>query len=220
MPTPSPARPIEHPAAARVLLDAESRRWFRPFFAQSCTVAEAARSLGEKPNSVLYRVRQWLGLGLLEIVAEETRRGRTVRLYRSVAEAFFVPHRITTSEDLLELQRLLNGPYIERIYQGLMEVAQAHTPDWGVRFDPPQDGPIRITAVPDPSGKAASEPAALAPSLWSIVPELRLEPEDAQSMRQELLEVLAKYRRKNGRKAYIFCAGLVPTRLEANSKSV
>lgn len=207
-----PACVLQTSTAAQVLLDAESRRWFQPFFGQASSVADAARSLDEKPNSVLYRVRQWLELGLLKVESEEPRRGRVVKLYGSVADAFFVPHALSSSLDLVEWQWALNRPYLEQLFAGLMQVAQDHAPDWGVRFDAPQNGESRISAVPDPTDpRSVSESLApLAPSLWSIVPELHLEAQDAEAMRQELLGVVSKYRQKSGGKSYICCVGLAP----------
>lgn len=120
--------------AAQVLLDRQACTWFRPFFGRPSMVSEAARSLGRPANSVLYRVRQWQRLGLLQIVLEERRRGRTVRHYRSAADHFFIPQALTHAHDLTELLRMINAPYLELSYASQVAFARQLSPNWGVRF--------------------------------------------------------------------------------------
>jgi hypothetical protein len=52
----------------------------------------------------LYRIRTFLAAGLISIVREEPRRGRAIKVYRSVHDAYFIPLEITpfgTLEDRL-----------------------------------------------------------------------------------------------------------------------
>lgn len=57
-PSPEHVHTVADEAAAQVLLGAEARRWFAPFLARTSSVSAAAKLLGEKPNSVLYRVKR------------------------------------------------------------------------------------------------------------------------------------------------------------------
>ncbi len=132
-PSPEHVHVVADEAAAQVLLGAEARRWFAPFLARTSSVSAAAKLLGEKPNSVLYRVKRWRELGLLEVQREEARRGRTLKLYRSVADAFFVPHGVSSSETLVELLHHTNAPYLDTLYRGLVSAARTLSPDWGVQ---------------------------------------------------------------------------------------
>jgi hypothetical protein len=91
---------IQDPEQARLLSDPESFRYFRPFFARDCTVARAAKELGSKVDTVLYRVKLFVEAGLLKIVETETRRGRPIKIYRSSADAYFIPFAVTPFEDI------------------------------------------------------------------------------------------------------------------------
>jgi hypothetical protein len=84
---------------ARLLSDPESFRYFAPFLSRACTVSQAAKELGCKVDTMLYRVKTFLEAGLLNIVKTETRRGRTIKVYRSSADAYFVPFAVTPFED-------------------------------------------------------------------------------------------------------------------------
>ena len=56
---------------------------------------------------MLYRIKTLLRAGLLEVVREEPRKGRAVKIYRSVHDAYFVPFTMTpyaTLEERLEVQ--------------------------------------------------------------------------------------------------------------------
>lgn len=66
--------------------------FFEPFLAREGTVREVAAVLACKPNSLLARVRRFLACGLLEVVREVPRPGRAVKVYRSTADVYFVPH--------------------------------------------------------------------------------------------------------------------------------
>ncbi len=67
-------------------------------------------------NTMLYRIKTLLRAGLLEVVREQRRKGRAVKIYRSVHNAYFVPFRVTpyaTLEERLEVQA-------EPIFAGLI----------------------------------------------------------------------------------------------------
>ena len=59
----------------------------------------AARELDCKVNALHYRVRTFLDAGLLKIVREEKRAGLPVKVYRSVADAFFIPFELSQHTD-------------------------------------------------------------------------------------------------------------------------
>ena len=83
------------PLQARLLSDATSRRYFLPFLARTRSVSEAAREAGCALDAMHYRVKRFLGAGLLSVVGERRRAGRPIKLYRSVGEAFVIPFGLT-----------------------------------------------------------------------------------------------------------------------------
>src|SRR5699024_12715119 len=84
------------------LHDPALRKTLEPFLGRDCAVAEAARQPGSLPNTVLARVRRWLGLGLLVQTRTEKRAGRAVKHYRTTADAWFVPFDNTSAATLAE----------------------------------------------------------------------------------------------------------------------
>ncbi|CAA9325373.1 MAG: hypothetical protein AVDCRST_MAG61-2566, partial [uncultured Friedmanniella sp.] len=101
---------------ARFLTDPAKKTFFVPFLARERRVAEAAAEVGCSINRMLYQVRTLLGSGLLEVVREERRAGRAVRVYRSVHDAYFVPFS-ATPYDTLEQRILVQG---DPIWAGLI----------------------------------------------------------------------------------------------------
>lgn len=81
---------------ADLLTTAESQHYFRPFLARDVTASAVAAELGSDLNRVLYRIRTFLAAGLIKVVREEPRRGRAVKVYRSVHDAYFIPFEVTT----------------------------------------------------------------------------------------------------------------------------
>ena len=195
-------------AAARVLLDAEARRWFVPFLAQSSSISAAARTLGEKPNSVLYRVKRWLELGLLEVAREELRKGRTVKHYRSTSDAFFIPHSASSSETLVELLRDTNAPYLDTLYQSVVSAARALSSDWGVQLSR-VGTTVKVSAAVAP-GEVYDPLNRESPAVLEQFTRLQLDFEDAKAFQLELLNLLKNYGRKQGAQRYVSYLALAP----------
>lgn len=91
---------IKDAEQARLLSDPESFRYFSPFLARDCTVSQAAKELGCNVDTMLYRVKTFVEAGLLKIVETENRRGRPIKVYRSSADAYFVPFAVTPFDDV------------------------------------------------------------------------------------------------------------------------
>jgi hypothetical protein len=85
---------------ARLLSDPKHSRYFEPFVARDCTVSQAAKEVGCNVDTMLYRVKTFLQLGLLKIVKTQQRRGRPINVYRSSAEQYFIPFEVTPFEDV------------------------------------------------------------------------------------------------------------------------
>ena len=94
---------------ARLLTEPVSKEFFKPFLAceRSASEAAAVMQIRCSLNTMLYRVKTLLRAGLLEVVREEPRKGRAIKIYRSVHDAYFVPFTMTpyaTLEERLEVQ--------------------------------------------------------------------------------------------------------------------
>lgn len=89
-------------AQAEALTDPARLRFLVPFLARARTVGAVAREMGAHPDTVLYRVRTLVELGLLRVDREEPRRGRAIKHYRSSADGYFVPFHASPYADLEE----------------------------------------------------------------------------------------------------------------------
>lgn len=101
---------------ALFLTDPARKMFFLPFLARERRIAEAAAEVGCSINRMLYQVRTLLGCGLLQVMREEPRAGRAVRVYRSVHDAYFVPFS-ATPYDTLEQRITVQG---DPIWAGLV----------------------------------------------------------------------------------------------------
>jgi hypothetical protein len=201
---------LTNPKAARVLMDGESRRWFMPFFNQSSTVSQAARQLGESPNSVLYRVKAWCKLGLLEVVATRTQGKRRVKEYASVAQEFFMPYQISQTEDLIDLVRTLNTAYNELLFKSYVMAGQHLSVVWGVQFSRVGQNEYRISPATAPGQEWNPFTAQNPATLNDFNTNLRLDFADAKALQLELHQVVQKYVKKQGQQGYICHIALAP----------
>ncbi len=93
---------VTDPEQARLLTEPVSKEFFKPFLAHERSAAEAADILKAGLNTTLYRIKTLLRAGLLEVTRERPRKGRAVKLYRSVYDAYFVPFSVTPYATLEE----------------------------------------------------------------------------------------------------------------------
>ena len=93
---------VTDPEQARLLTEPVSKEFFKPFLAHERSAAEAAEILKASLNTTLYRIKTLLRAGLLEVTRERPRKGRAVKLYRSVHDAYFVPFHVTPYATLEE----------------------------------------------------------------------------------------------------------------------
>lgn len=98
---------VRDPEQARLLSDPRALTYFEPFLARTRSVSEAAEELDCPLDRLYYRVRRFLGAGLLRVVEERPRAGRAIKRYRSVADAFVVPFEVTPYAELEERLRTL-----------------------------------------------------------------------------------------------------------------
>ena len=125
---------VTNPEAANLLADPAQLELLEPFFRGDVVLGELAKERGLKLNTLLYRVNKLVDLGLVEVVREEPRRGKPVKVYRAAARAFFVPFENTTSVSLGEL---LGGMTLEGgrlFHREAAKALQTLAPSWGLRI--------------------------------------------------------------------------------------
>jgi hypothetical protein len=139
---------------AQLLSDPISKEFFKPFLAQERSVTQAARESECNVNTMLYRVKTLHAAKLIKVTRKEKRKGREIKYYRSVHDAYFIPFRLTsyaTLEERLEAQgkpifAMLLNAYAHALKQN------AHFGNYLLRG--PMGGVMTTDLVPDltPSG--------------------------------------------------------------------
>jgi len=210
---------ISDPDAASVLTNPHTLRQLETFLARALSVSEAARETGEKPNTVLSRVRRFLKLGLLEVAEELPRKGRAVKLYRTVAEGFFVPYEVTSAESLEAAMAERDGYWEALLRRNVVRARSEDVGSWGTRIYRDARGRLQVQAAVTPDENyimlSPERPAVL--SAWRDA--VYLDFEDAKALQREMFFLLKRYQQKRGAQRYILHLGMAPVQDERSRKT-
>ncbi len=201
---------IQDPKAASILTNPASLRQLEPFLARDCSISQAAKETGVKANTVLSRVRRLLDLGLLKVSRVLARKGRSIKLYRSSSEMFFVPYE-ATSADTLETALAEREAYWEtQLRKNVVRARMEDIGSWGTRIYRDKRGRLQVQTAVTPernySALDADGPAVL--SAWRD--SLYLDFEDAKTLQREMFSLLKSYQQKRGSQHYIVHLGIAP----------
>lgn len=203
-------RVISDPAAADALVNPYTLRQLEPFLGREATVSEAARDSGDKPNTVLARLRRFKRLGLVAVVREQKRAGRAIKVYRSVADVFFVPFEATRAETLEALMAERDGYYERLLRRGVVRARSESVGSWGTRIYRDARGRLQLQMALTPGENLTlldpGQPAVL--SAWRD--SVYLDYPDAKALQRELFALLERYQQKEGAQRYIVRLGLAP----------
>lgn len=201
---------ITDPAAAAALMDPSTLRHLAPFIGAEKSVARAADESGESPNTTLKRVRRFMVLGLLEVAQEVPRAGRAIKLYRSVAQVYFVPFEATGAESL-EAGLAERDGYYERLLRRNVVRARLDTiGTWGTRIYRDGRGRLQVQTAVTPDANVTSLDKAAPAVLSAWRDGVMLEFEDAKALQSELFSTLQRYLRKNGPQRYVVHVAMAP----------
>ena len=196
--------------AAAFLVNPEGQRFLTPFLEVERTVSSAAQDLGIPTNSLLYRVKQMVSLGILGVVRQEARAGRALKIYRSVANAFFVPFELTDAATLQDLLSPLDAHWQKLFARNSTKVLLEHSPDLGLQLWRGETGELYIKPA-EGAGKLLDFAELPMFAFWSA--GLFLDDEAARNFRTELLELYQRYSNRESSKPkrrYITHLALAP----------
>jgi hypothetical protein len=164
--------------AALLFTQPQQRRLLLWFARRPKSVGEAAAALGMDLKRAHYFIRRLADLGLLVVAGERRRAGRPVKLYRAVADSFFIPHVVSPrgfGDDLA-------GELRESLARELMHG------EGGILFTANKEGAVRgrLVGAPGPGGGA---------EMWRV---LRLSRAEVAALRQDLAALLNRYQRRPG----------------------
>ncbi len=179
-------------------------------------MSRAAAELGMGGNALLVRVRRFVRIGLLGVVREEPRKGRAVKVYRAVADGFFVPY---TASPFHTPEAWLVADYAgreEQLARGAMRAGLAWgeargTPTFGKRVFKRPDGVLEADFAFS-FGAGADLLEAEAPAVMSYFVETDLDEESAKQLQRELFDLLGRYERRGEGKRYLLRLGLAPVK--------
>ena len=183
---------VRDPRAAAVFVDPKSRRILMGFVRSPLSVGEATAAFNLNLKSLHYHVRRLVDFGLLVEVGKRPRDGRPIKLYRTVAKAFYVSG---------DLAPKLFGDDLSREMRECLERRASRT-DTGIIFAASRAGAPRARTLVSERGPVA------AIEMWRV---LRLDPQEADGLRKELLGVLTRYERAastNGGEVFLVHAAL------------
>jgi len=185
----SKAFTVTDPRAAAALIDPQSQAMVLAFH-RSRSLAEVARALDLDLKRLHHHVLRFCRLGLLEIAETRPRAGRPVKLYSTVAQAFFVPHAAAPE---LVTERLARELRVS------LRTAAAR-PGKGLVFQADALGAPRMEAI-----RGDGPPEAM--ETWRT---LRLSPEDRAAFAAELDGLIARFAQGGRGPAYIVHAAIAP----------
>ncbi|HEX7022819.1 MAG TPA: hypothetical protein VF171_08165 [Trueperaceae bacterium] len=201
---------MRDPKAADLLTDPVALHQLEPFLGRERTVSQAAQETGDKPNTVLSRVRRFQDAGLLEVAGVQPRKGRAIKLYRTTADIFFVPYEATTAETLESALAERDAYWEELLRHNVVRARTGDVGSWGTRIYRDARGRLQVQSALTPDTNYTmldpGRPAAL--SAWRD--SVYLDYDDAKALQREMFALLKRYQKKQGAQRYILRLGMAP----------
>ncbi len=174
-----------------MLIDHAVVQYLLPFLGTECSAADAARSLDVTLDVLLPRVRRFVGAGILRQSGERTRKGRPIKLYRTIADEFFVPSSVLELSDARLPDRHYETQMDAAFLTAVDHFAQL-APDIGLRVYRHEDLVDVRGAVT--SGVNVPFDSPHAPPVMREWRTIALTPARAKQLQGDLLRVLAEAR--------------------------
>ena len=177
---------IHDPRAAAVFTRSPLRRILLQFAAQPRNLAEVAGALGLDLKQLHHAVTKLCRLGLVEVVAEQARAGRAIKLYQCSSASYFIPTRVAPEPFSRGLAKELQEA-IARDAAAALE---------GMAFTLDDQGRVAGRMVQRKGAKTAAPLDS-----WRI---LRLSAAQAQQLKEELGAVLDRWQGETDRKGAVY----------------
>mgnify|MGYP001770959269 CR=1 FL=1 len=208
----SSSQVVSNVAAARTVIWREERRFLEPFVGRERATSKAAAELGVDVESMVYRVRRLVALGLLRHTRSEARKGRAIKYYRA-AGRIVVPFTVMPYEDVEALFLEIDLPIRREAFRGLVQAAfETRFQDWKLYLYRREDQQVQVGFTPlgddwTPQMLLAPEVPAVMMSWVPLAPEH----EQAKALQRELFDLIARYHYPNQAPTHWLGLGLAPT---------
>ena len=147
---------ITDPVQAGLLSDAKSTAYLEPFIAAERSASEAAQEIGCRLDTLLYRISKFMAAGLLNVVRLEPRRGRPIKIYKSSADAYFVPFAATPYADFEEALFKTTAEQAARLIPNLAKTLRTTGFEGRLIYRNPDDGQVWHTSGDHPDAPEAT----------------------------------------------------------------
>ena len=203
---------VTNPEMAEVLSDPAHLRYVAPFIEHERTVGEVAQETGSALSTTYRRVQRYCKLGILELAHERKRKGKALKVYRAVADAFFVPNRLTDGEERSSERW---GAHWERDFRrGLRHAYAAQLDGWGQRVYR-KDG-VFTTSLASGPDEDVDVLADAMPALYNRFHDsLYLDFAQAKAFQRELDALFKTYMNCKGQQRYMVRISFVPVAEDA-----
>ncbi|MGL5909793.1 MAG: hypothetical protein ACRCZP_07320 [Phycicoccus sp.] len=210
------SRPAVHvvtePTVARLLVDVSRVRFLGPFLGQESTASDAAARLGVTLDQMLGRLRLLTRAGLVVVVRTQPRAGRAVKVYRAVADEFFVPlSTLELDRDTLRSEDHWHGVF-RRCFELAMAAELSRHDEPGARIHlvgPGARPEVQAAVAP---GIPYDEEAPGAPAVVYSWRSINLGAADAKELQREMYALVGRFvdRHDDDQPAYVVGAALAP----------
>lgn len=220
------AKRITHPDAINTLTDFKYLSLLSSFFQGDVRLSELAPQANLKLNTLWHRVNKWCEQGILEISHEENRQGRAIKLYRTTADAFFIPFSATENLSLEDMLISFIAQEEQVFHRGVAATLESVYTDLGMYISTMQDKVdlmLSLAYQEDDLVTRVSEAfiAMEGPAMYLNDGTLRLDFNTAKSFQQDLRMLYQKYRDLSSEQAqpYAYRLGITPLNSELLSST-
>lgn len=191
---------IENSDAADALIRPTTFRLFRVFLGVERNLSDAAKTLDVPSSSLKYHVDKFLKWGLLEVKRVQSRRGKSIKFYRAVSDRFFVPFAKTSLQDLEALTQLMHAEFQDQFTRDFVRAGLKLSPKaalGGTCIRSLGDQRFSLDFSPTPPSDWQEPSFSFAP-LWNSWTTVFLNPEEAQTLHDELQRLCQRLLETNG----------------------
>ena len=200
---------IENSDVAEFLLNHATQKLLHPFLGREESLSQAAEALGMSISALLYRVQKLQTWEIIRVVRREPRAGRATKIYTTTSDSYFITFGATQAETLERYLAETKQYFEQMLTSNIAETMRRMDRDWGMQVYRDEVGNIQtqVAIYPDQVVSFDQMDTAI---LDFYYPGLKLNQEDAQALRQELVELIQKYAEKDGQRSYLLHIGLTP----------
>ncbi|GEM44418.1 winged helix-turn-helix domain-containing protein [Deinococcus cellulosilyticus] len=183
---------IEDPEQARLILRSSSSKVFEALLARERTLSDLKAELGMSLENLHYHIGKLLDHDLIEVKRTIPGPGRPLKVYSTLYQAYDIPFDLTPYEGAYEMilhQQEQVARRIARNYAAIMDEVGFRSRR--IYFDE-ETGQVSSHGAPDPRAPQAELPESLG---HDFTLDLKLSQQQATELRQELQDLMEKYRR-------------------------